>query len=111
MEMRSQRRLIVNAAAVISPGFVPYRILSPYCAFIDWKRSRAYRAIGAFVMQHVAYFDSVERQRAKQHAREQDDRDLQAGLVSPEALNQQNGFFSGIDFSNASIRRRRRLAA
>ncbi|KUR69944.1 hypothetical protein AQZ52_17745 [Novosphingobium fuchskuhlense] len=61
-------------------------------------------------MKQVAFFDSAERQRAKQHAREQDDRDLQAGLISPEALNQQNGFFSGIDFSQASIRRRRLVA-
>jgi len=62
-------------------------------------------------MQQCAPFNPVERQRAKQRAREQDERDLQAGVISPDALNDRNGFFSGIDFSNASIRRPRRMAA
>jgi len=49
----------------------------------------------------------MERQREKQRARVQDDRDLNAGNISPEALNRQNGFFSSLDLSNASVRRRR----
>lgn len=60
-------------------------------------------------MRQIVHFDSAARQRAKQVAREQDERDLREGRVSPEALQARNGFFSGIDFSGASIRRRRRL--
>ncbi len=56
--------------------------------------------------QQLLYFDPAERQREKQRARAQDDRELSAGLVSPEALNSRNGFFSGIDLSRASVRRR-----
>lgn len=62
-------------------------------------------------MQKVAQFDSLDRRREKQRAREQDDRDLRAGVISPEALGERNGFFSGIDFSHASVRRSRRIAA
>lgn len=62
-------------------------------------------------MQQVAQFDSLDRRREKQCAREQDDRALREGAISPEALSQRNGFFSGIDFSRASVRRRRRIAA
>ncbi|MBT2246841.1 hypothetical protein JQK15_25380 [Sphingobium sp. BHU LFT2] len=62
-------------------------------------------------MQQVAQFDSLDRRREKQSAREQDDRALREGAISPEALSQRNGFFSGIDFSRASVRRPRRIAA
>lgn len=51
-------------------------------------------------------FNPIERQRAKQAAREQDDRDLIAGRISAEELNARNGFFSGINFAKAFIRRR-----
>jgi hypothetical protein len=60
--------------------------------------------------QKLAYFDPAERQREKQRAREQDDYALNIGLISPEALGKQNGFFSGVDFSNASVRRPKRRA-
>jgi len=62
-------------------------------------------------MQKVDQFDSLDRRREKQRAREQDDHDLRSGVISPEALGQRNGFFSGIDFSHASVRRSRRGAA
>lgn len=62
-------------------------------------------------MPQVAHFDSFDRRREKQRAREQDDRDLREGAISPEDLGQRNGFFSGIDFSRASLRRPRRIAA
>lgn len=58
-------------------------------------------------MQQVNLFDPAERQRAKQRAREQDDRDLNSGAVSAESLQARNGFFSGLDLSRASVRRRR----
>jgi len=62
-------------------------------------------------MQKVDQFDSFDRRREKQRAREQDDHDLKSGVISPEALGQRNGFFSGVDFSRASVRRLRRGAA
>jgi hypothetical protein len=62
-------------------------------------------------MQQVAQYASLDRRRDKQFARDQDDRALREGAVSPEALSQRNGFFSGIDFSRASVRRPRRVAA
>jgi hypothetical protein len=62
-------------------------------------------------MQQVAQYDSLNRRREKQSAREQDDRALREGAITPEALSQRNGFFSGIDFSRASVRRPRRIAA
>ena len=62
-------------------------------------------------MQQRLHYDPIERQRDKQHAREQDERDLRAGVVSINELSERNGFFSGIDLSRASIRRRRRIAA
>jgi hypothetical protein len=58
-------------------------------------------------MSQVNRYNPMERQREKQRARVQDDRDLNAGNISPEALNRQNGFFSSLDLSNASVRRRR----
>jgi hypothetical protein len=61
-------------------------------------------------MQQRLHYDPIERQREKQRAREQDDRDLQAGIVSISELSERNGFFSGVDFSRASVRRRRRIA-
>lgn len=62
-------------------------------------------------MQQVDHYDSAQRQRDKQRAREQDDRDLRSGAVSPEELSSRNGFFSSLDLSRASVRRRRRIAA
>lgn len=62
-------------------------------------------------MQQVAQYDALDRRREKQRAREQDDLALREGAISPEALSQRNGFFSGIDFSRASVRRSRRIAA
>lgn len=62
-------------------------------------------------MRQIGHFDSAERRRAKQQAREQDDRDLREGRIAPAALNARNGLFSGVDFSQASVRRRRRLLA
>lgn len=61
-------------------------------------------------MPQVAQYDLLDRRREKQRAREQDDHGLREGAVSPEALNEGNGFFSGIDFSRASVRRPRRVA-
>lgn len=58
-------------------------------------------------MPQVNRYDPMEREREKQRARAQDDIDLRAGNISPEALNRQNGFFSSLDLSNASVRRRR----
>jgi hypothetical protein len=62
-------------------------------------------------MQQVNHYDPIQRQRDKQRAREQDDRDLRSGAVSPELLGERNGFFSSLDLSRASVRRRRRIAA
>lgn len=59
-------------------------------------------------MRKIKRYNPIERQCEKQHAREQDERDLRAGVISPEALNRRNGFFSGLDLSNASVRLRRR---
>lgn len=61
-------------------------------------------------MRQIERYNPIERQREKQRAREQDERDLRAGVISPEALNHRNGFFSGLDLSNASLRLRRRDA-
>jgi hypothetical protein len=56
----------------------------------------------------IEMFDPAERERAKQAAREQDDADLRNGRVSVDEMQKRNGFFSGLDFSKASIRRGRK---
>jgi hypothetical protein len=57
-------------------------------------------------MPKIERYNPVERQHQKQRARKQDERDLRDGVISPEALNRRNGFFSRIDLSNASVRLR-----
>ncbi len=57
-------------------------------------------------MVQVSYYDPAERQREKDRARAQDDRDLREGRVSREALRRLNGFFASLDIIDSSIRRR-----
>ena len=57
-------------------------------------------------MQQLNHYDPVERQREKQRMRDQDDHDLRIGSVSHEGLRARNGFFSSVDLSRASVRRR-----
>lgn len=56
-------------------------------------------------------YSPSERQREKQLAREQDDRDLRAGRVSAAELSATNGLFSSLDVARARIRRRGRISA
>lgn len=58
-------------------------------------------------MQQLSLFNASDRQRDKQRAREQDDSDLRSGAVSVDLLHARNGFFSNLDLSRASVRRRR----
>jgi hypothetical protein len=58
----------------------------------------------------VRYYDPVERQREKQHAREQDDRDLREGYVSREELSERNSLFAGLNLSGSFVRRRNSIA-
>jgi hypothetical protein len=58
----------------------------------------------------VSNYDPVARQLEKQRAREQDDRDLRSGAVSPDELRLRNGAFAAVDLSRAVIRRRSRAA-
>ena len=53
-------------------------------------------------------FDPEERAKEKKLSREKDIFRLNSGEVSAIELNKENGFFSGIDFSNAKIIRRKR---
>lgn len=54
-------------------------------------------------------YNPHERMREKQLRREQDDRDLAAGLISKEELSRRNGLFSSLDLSGAKIVRRGRI--
>ena len=54
----------------------------------------------------AGYFDVLERQRAKQRSRDQDDRDLRSGALSREELALQNSFFDGLAISRGRIARR-----
>lgn len=56
----------------------------------------------------VSLYSPIERRHEKQRAREQDDRDLRSGAVSHAQMAQDNGFFSSLDLSRASVRRPRR---
>lgn len=60
-------------------------------------------------MQPMNRYDPRERQREKQRAREQDDRDLRSGAVSADELGRRNGLFSPLDLSAARIRSRGRI--
>lgn len=51
-----------------------------------------------------SYFDPEDLRREKQRAREKDDEDLREGRVTREQLRRRNGFFSGLDFSGATVR-------
>jgi hypothetical protein len=57
----------------------------------------------------IGHFNPVQRRLEKQRDREQDDRDLRDGRVSRAELARRNGFFSSLDLSGASVRRRRVL--
>jgi len=61
-------------------------------------------------MSTIGVYSPEMRQREKQLSRERDDRDLRAGLISPDELAAVNGFFSSLDISRARIGRRGRLA-
>ena len=52
-------------------------------------------------------FDPAERARQKQAARDQDERDLAAGLVTRQELQARNSFATGLDLPNAKIVRRK----
>jgi hypothetical protein len=57
----------------------------------------------------IGHFNPVQRRLEKQRDREQDDLDLRDGRVSRAELARRNGFFSSLDLSGASVRRRRVL--
>ena len=58
----------------------------------------------------LGYYDVLERQRAKQRSRDQDDYDLRSGIVSHNELAHQNSFFDGLAVSRGRIARRGSLA-
>lgn len=62
-------------------------------------------------MSQVNLYDPYERQREKQYSREQDDRDLIAGVVSVGDLSVRNSLFGSMDLSRARIRSRGRMHA
>jgi hypothetical protein len=53
-------------------------------------------------------YDPAARAREKQAARDQDDRDLRSGAVSPAELKDRNSLVAGLDLSQSMVRRRRR---
>jgi hypothetical protein len=61
-------------------------------------------------MVQSGYYDVLERQRAKQRSRDQDDCDLRSGAVSLIELAQQNGFFGGLAIGCGRIGRRGSVA-
>ncbi|MGZ0074818.1 hypothetical protein ACT9ST_24420 (plasmid) [Sphingobium limneticum] len=58
----------------------------------------------------VGNFNPARRRLEKQLDRERDDHELREGVVSRAELSRRNGFFSSLDLSRASVRRRRVLA-
>jgi hypothetical protein len=56
------------------------------------------------------YFDPRQRQSEKQASRDQDERDLQAGVVSREELRHNNGAFSALNLAGSRIRISNRAA-
>jgi hypothetical protein len=61
-------------------------------------------------MMQSVYLDVLERQRAKQLSRDQDDRDLRSGAISRSDLAHQNGFIDGLAVSRGRIARRGSVA-
>lgn len=57
-------------------------------------------------MPQVSYYSPAERQREKDRAREQDERDLREGRVSREELRLRNGFLAPLEIVGSSVRRR-----
>ena len=53
-------------------------------------------------------FDPKARAAEKQAQRDQDDKDLRDGTVTPEILRKRNGIFAGFDLTKAVIRFRKR---
>lgn len=62
-------------------------------------------------MLQLNLYDPLERQREKQSARRQDDRELRMGDVSVHELAARNGMFSALDLPRARIVGRGRIAA
>lgn len=62
-------------------------------------------------MSQINIYSPDDRQREKQLAREQDDRDLRSGRISAAELSAANGMFSSLDVAHARIRRRGRVSA
>lgn len=62
-------------------------------------------------MSQVNQYEPSERQRAKQASREEDDRDLRAGVVSVAEISARNSLFGAMDISRARIRSRGRIGA
>jgi hypothetical protein len=56
----------------------------------------------------VNVFDSKKRAAEKQASRDQDNKDLREGKVTPEILRKRNGIFAGFDLTKAVIRFRKR---
>lgn len=55
-------------------------------------------------------YSPAQRRLEKQLDRARDDRELRDGVVSGADQARRNGFFSSLDLSRASVRRRRVLA-
>lgn len=53
------------------------------------------------------YFDARERAREKQASRDEDQRQLDTGEITREALAKRNGFFSSLDLSSFKVVYRR----
>ena len=57
-------------------------------------------------MPPVSHYSPAERQREKDRAREQDDRDLREGRVSRDELRARNAFLAPLEIVSSSVRRR-----
>lgn len=57
-------------------------------------------------MLQVSHYSPAERQREKDRAREQDERDLREGRVSREELRLRNSFLAPLEIVGSSVRRR-----
>jgi hypothetical protein len=54
-------------------------------------------------IKEILILDSKKRAAEKQAARDKDQADLDAGLVTPAELNKRNGFFSALDLGSFTI--------
>ena len=70
------------------------------------SKSFAERRGGSSPSTPTNYYDAKQRQHEKQLSREQDDRNLQAGIITARELTDHNSFFSSLNFEGSVIKRR-----